>query len=81
MEKLEFKHFVIDRLGIIFASARDERNHVQNFIINTQTGGVLQQVNASFVAISSGIAESIRKRMEQYESIVPTYKIEHFDFN
>lgn len=81
MDKLEFQHFVIDKLGIVFGSARDERNRVYNFLINTQTGGVLQQVNARFEAISSGIAEIVRTRMEKYQSVVPTYRIEHFDFN
>lgn len=78
---LEFSHFVIDKLGVIFASARDPQNKIHNFIVNGGTGGVLAQVNSHFEPISGERAELIRSRMEKYQSIVPTYRIAHFDFS
>ncbi|MBU1367198.1 MAG: hypothetical protein KJ711_05245 [Candidatus Omnitrophica bacterium] len=79
--ELEFSHFIVDREGVIFASARDESNKVYNFIINQLTGGVLEQVNSHFEPIERERAETIRKDAQHWYGILPTYRIPHFDFS
>ena len=81
MGKLEFKHFIKDRQGIIFASARDRTNKVYNFLINTQTGRVLKQISSRFEQVMGEDAEDVKSAVERYSKIIPTYNIQHFDFS
>ena len=71
---LEFNHFIIDRQGVIFASARDKNNIVYNFIINSQTGTVLKQINNQFKLAND--PEQIKQRAEAYYGKVAVYQIQ-----
>ena len=78
---IKFTHFVVDSQGVIFASGRDAHNKIANFIVNTQTGTVLAQVNSHFEPVTSEWAEYIRKRVEEYQGLVPTYRIPYFELS
>ena len=79
---LEFSHFVVDKTGVIFASAREEgTNKIYNFVINSQTGNILEQFNSHFESISGEWAEYVRQQAEQYQGIVPTYRIPYFELS
>ena len=78
--RLYFQHFVVDKQGVIFACARDGSQRVYNFIVNTQTDRVHEQVRTSFKEIFGSWAEYIRQRVSQSQGLLPTYKIRHFDF-
>ena len=81
LQNIEFRHFVVDRQGVIFASGRDASNKVCNFIINRQTGTVLTQVNSHFEQLSIECARYITSRIAEYQGILPTYRVVHFEFN
>ena len=75
---LEFKHFVTDHTGLIFASARDSGNRIYNFILNKDTGNILEQFYGKFEVIDGEWAEYVKTSIQQYRDIVPTYRIPHF---
>jgi hypothetical protein len=78
---LEFTHFVVDRTGLTFASARDTAsNRIYNFIVS-QSGDIREQCADRFEVITGEWAEFIRLRIEHYRGIAPIYRIPHFDFN
>ena len=79
--QLEFKHLVIDKVGVIFASARDYHNKIFNFLINPGTGIVLEQAEESFHVTSVERAHSISTSVKRCASQIPTYRIQHFDFS
>jgi hypothetical protein len=78
---IKFHHFVIDKEGVIFASARDSSNKIYNFVINSCTGNILEQVSSRFESINGEWAEYVRSKAEQYRGIVPTYRIPHFELS
>ena len=77
--KLEFKHFIVDRKGDIFASARDGSDKVHNFIISNES--VLTQVKQDFCEISGVWADYIRDRVKESCWILPTFRVHKFNFN
>ncbi len=80
-KELTFNHFVVSTTdGTIFASARDSKNRVQNFLISCY-GDVKQQVKNRFEPLSKEIAKYIRERAQDYYSIVPVYKIKAIDLS
>jgi len=70
---LDFKHFVIDEKGDIFASARDNRSKIHNFII-TQAGRVMEQVNVNFEEITGEHAKRVKIDVTNNYGLVPTYR-------
>jgi hypothetical protein len=76
-KELKFRHFIIDRKGTIFVSARDADNKVYNFLI-THTS-IMQQVNSHFEFVNDELAEYIRRKVESCYGIVPIYKIKYID--
>ena len=79
--QLEFKHLVIDKVGVIFASARDYHNKIFNFLIDPNTGIVLEQANRDFRAIPRERARYISVEVKRMAQAIPTYHIQHFDFS
>jgi hypothetical protein len=79
--ELEFKHFVVDNTGLIFACARDSADRVCNYIINTSTGTVLEQINSHFECIVGEYAEQILKAAQRYYGRIPTYRIPQFELS
>jgi hypothetical protein len=79
--EIAFNHFVVDKAGVIFASGRDAGNRIYNFIINSNTGNILEQVNSHFEGIDGEWAEYVKRRVEQYKGIAPTYRIPHFELS
>jgi hypothetical protein len=79
--ELEFKHFVVDSSGLIFACARDSANRIYNYIINTSTGTVLEQVNSHFECIIGDYAEQVKRTAERYYGVIPTYRIPQFELS
>jgi hypothetical protein len=75
--ELEFKHFIVDRQGTVFASARDADNRIYNFLITA--GAVKEQRNTHFELLNGEYAEYIKQRAQGYYGIVPTYKIPYID--
>ena len=81
-KELTFRHFVVDRTGLIFASAREQiSNRVCNFLINSQTGTVLAQVSNRFETISREYAEDIRRQAENHYGRLPTYRIARLELS
>ena len=81
IQELQFNHFVVATTdGTIFASARDSKNRIQNFLIS-RYGEVKQQVKDRFEPLSEEIANYIRKRAQDYYSIVPIYKIKAIELS
>ena len=61
VQKLYFSHFVVDRQGVIFASARDKNNRIYNFIIDSDSGIVQEQVQLVLAAlVELGLAQFAR---------------------
>ena len=79
--KLEFKHFVVDRQGLIFASARDGSERIYNFLVNPENDVVLEQSNHHFREIGGTWASYIRKEVASFKNILPTYRINCFDIS
>jgi hypothetical protein len=79
-DQLKFRHFVIDREGVIFASAKDGER-VANFLINPLTGNVLTQSSQRFEALSKECADEIRRKAEQSYNLIPIYRVPYFDLS
>jgi hypothetical protein len=79
--ELEFRHFVVDKWGVIFASARDKNNKVYNFIINGNSGTVMEQINSHFECITGERAEYVKKTAAHYYGVLPTYRVPHFELS
>ncbi len=77
---VEFTHFVIDKSGLIFASARDADNKIYNFIVN-QSGDVLEQINSHFESINGEWEQYIKRRLDDYQGLVSTHRVEQIEPN
>ncbi len=73
--ELRFNHFIAIGDGTIFASARDTKNRVYNFLIYPN-GTVKEQVESHFEPLTKVVAEEVRAAAEVCYSKVPTYKVD-----
>ncbi len=72
--ELKFSHFVATGDGKIFASARDIKDRIYNFLI-CQDGTVKEQVYDRFEPLTRVVAEEVRALAESCYSRVPTYRV------
>ena len=81
VNELIFSHFVIATAdGATFASARDSKNRVHNFLIS-RCGGIKRQVRTYFEPVSEEDLHQLKKRIEAYYSKVPIYRVRTINFN
>jgi L-asparaginase II len=78
--QLTFSHFVATGDGTIFASARDIKDRVYNFLIY-QDGTVKEQVRDHFEPLTKVVAEEVRAAAESCYSRVPTYRVNSANFS
>jgi hypothetical protein len=75
LENLRFSHFVVStNSGQVFVSSRDEAGRVFNFLLDTRTGSVCEQVRDQFVRLDDQLASVIKNRIEQNYNQVPVYR-------
>jgi hypothetical protein len=72
---LIIRHLIIDNQGMVFVSAKDVNGEIYNFIVNSQNGTVSIQINSHFEPLLENLAEYIRKKVEQFYDVVPTYRV------
>ena len=74
--ELDFRHFVIDKEGNVFGSARvSGTGRIANFLIN---GDVKQQSGDSWQCLESESAQLIRSKAESAYNQVPVYRSASF---
>jgi hypothetical protein len=75
IENLRFSHFVVaTNSGKIFVSSRDTSGHIFNFIIDTHSGEVSEQIGGQFVRLDDQLAAVIKNRIEHNYAQVPVYR-------
>ncbi len=72
IQDLRFHHFVEEsNHGLVFASARDSKNRIYNFLINRYADVILQQVRGHFEQISGEVANFVKDNFEHSYSTLP----------
>jgi len=74
-KQLEFNHLVVDRTGLIFASARDEESNVSNYLVDSHSGEVKKQVGNQFEPISEEYADEVRRQIRRSYGSLPVYRV------
>ncbi|RLF73871.1 hypothetical protein DRN51_06595 [Thermococci archaeon] len=76
-QDLEFIHFVIDKTGTIFGSARERGGRIANFLIN---GWIKQQTGDYWQELEPEPAQMVKDRATGAYGRVPTYRTERLLF-